>query len=217
MVALAGAGAAQRSGAIDAAPGPSKDGPAPAAGGAPGQAGRVHLANSGGGFFSFLQDLLGVEPPRRAPVPSYRRHIPGPRRLPPAPEVTPLPPVGPPEAVATYRTMCVRLCDGYYWPVSFATSKDNFGRDEQTCRQSCSGSTALYAYPNPGGEVEEMVSLKGEPYRNLSTAFLYRTVYDPGCKCRPHPWEAAAIERHKSYAAGSQSKPRAVAHGARRR
>jgi hypothetical protein len=60
-----------------------------------------------------------------------------------------------------------------------------------------------------------MVSREGQPYRSLSTAFLYRTVYDPGCKCRPHPWEAAAIERHKGYAA--QSPPRAVAQGARPR
>jgi hypothetical protein len=138
--------------------------------------------------------------------------------------VVPMPPPlpGPPpaEAVApTYRTMCVRLCDGYYWPVSFATSMDAFERDEQVCRKSCGATVALYYYPNPGGEADAMVSLAGRPYKDLSTAFLYRSVYDPACKCRPHPWEEAAIERHKSYA--SQSRPRrqtrALVEGARPR
>lgn len=63
--------------------------------------------------------------------------------------------------------MCVRLCDGYYWPVSFATLKESFGRDEQTCLGSCSSSTALYYYHNPGGHVEDMVSLQGMPYKSL--------------------------------------------------
>jgi hypothetical protein len=108
--------------------------------------------------------------------------------------------------------MCVRLCDGYYWPVSFATLKDNFKRDEKICARSCSATAALYYYPNPGGELEEMVSLQGRPYQSLGTAFLHRVTYDASCKCRPHPWEAEAVERHKVYA----SQPRTVAHGPRR-
>jgi hypothetical protein len=135
-----------------------------------------------------------MERPRRAPQPA-------------APEAPPVePPAAKPEEVATFRTMCVRLCDGYYWPVSFATSRDNFARDEQACLKSCSGSAALYYYPNPGGVPDEMVSLEGQPYRSLGTAFVYRTIYDPRCKCRPHPWEPAAIERHKAYAAQSHAR-----------
>ena len=30
---------------------------------------------------------------------------------------------------ATYRTLCVRLCDGYYFPVSFSTLPNHFQRD----------------------------------------------------------------------------------------
>jgi hypothetical protein len=110
--------------------------------------------------------------------------------------------------------MCVRLCDGYYWPVSFATSMDRFGRDAQTCARSCGTPVALYYYPNPGGAPEDMVSLDGQPYRSLGTAFLYRASYDASCKCRAHPWEAAAIERHKGYAKSGEM--RAAARGRRR-
>jgi hypothetical protein len=179
-------------------------------------AGSGAAANNGGGFFSFLEGLLGLPPPRELRRPRRPERPPAARSPSSPPIAAPVPaPPEPPAAVATYRTMCVRLCDGYYWPVSFATPMDAFERDEQACRKSCGATAALYYHPNPGGEVEEMMSRSGKSYKDLSTAFLYRTVYDPGCKCRPHPWEEAAIERHKSYA--SQSRPRSVAHGTRRR
>jgi hypothetical protein len=179
----------------------------------------LRLAQSGGNpFFSFLEGLFGVQPgnePRRSRRMEQPRRPPQPtaREMPPPAAVAP--PVDTPEPVATYRTMCVRLCDGYYWPVSFATTQDNFARDEQACLKSCDASAALYTYPNPGGQAEDMVSLQGEPYKSLGTAFVYRTIYDANCKCRPHPWEAAAIDRHKAYAA--QSPARAVAQGTRSR
>jgi hypothetical protein len=109
----------------------------------------------------------------------------------------------------------VRLCDGYYWPVSFATSRENFARDEKVCTKSCGSRTALYYHSNPGGEAEEMVSLQGVPYKSLSTAFLHRTTYDPDCKCHPHPWEPEAIERHKAYAS-QPTQMRSASTGARR-
>ena len=178
---------------------------------------RVRLANSGGSWpFSFLESLFGLgsqSAPRRSRQPEYRRL---PRSAPPpAPRQDSAPPVaGENAGAATYRTMCVRLCDGYYWPVSFSTVKDHFERDAQTCAKSCSTSVALYYHANPGGESEEMVSLGGQPYKSLGTAFLYRATYNPICKCRAHPWEEATTERHKGYArAGEQ---RAAAHGARR-
>jgi hypothetical protein len=110
--------------------------------------------------------------------------------------------------------MCVRLCDGYYWPVSFATAREGFERDARACAQSCNASAVLYYYPNPGGEVDDMVSLEGRTYKSLGTAFLYRTTYDANCKCRPHPWEAEAAERHKGYAKPTQL--RAAVRGGRR-
>jgi hypothetical protein len=96
----------------------------------------------------------------------------------------------------TYRTLCVRLCDGYFWPISFATTETHFERDANTCRASCNAPAALYFYPNPGGQPEDMVDLAGRPYAALSKAFLYRTRYDAACKCRPHPWEPDAAARH---------------------
>lgn len=104
------------------------------------------------------------------------------------------------QSSTTYRTLCVRLCDGFYWPISFATTREAFGRDAQKCESSCGAPVRLFAYRNPGGTPEDMVDVKGQPYSRLRTAFLYRTEYDAACKCKPDPWEQASLDRHRLYA-----------------
>ena len=103
-------------------------------------------------------------------------------------------------ATGTYRTLCVRLCDGYYFPISFSATRDRLARDAKTCENSCGGQARLFIYSNPGADVEDMVDLRGQPYKQLSTAFLYRTQYVPQCRCKPNPWDAEAQERHRMYA-----------------
>ena len=105
---------------------------------------------------------------------------------------------------ATYRTMCVRLCDGYFWPVSFTATKREFARDSEVCERSCGSPAVLHVYRNPGQEPEDMIGLTGQPYVKLGTAFRYRVSYDSTCKCRPHPWEEASRQQHLSYARSSQ-------------
>ena len=86
-------------------------------------------------------------------------------------------------ADATYRTMCVRLCDGYYFPVSYQTLPSRFGVDQNACSQRCAAPADLYVYRNPGGEVEQMISTRGLPYTELETAFKYRKQVIEGCSC----------------------------------
>jgi hypothetical protein len=86
----------------------------------------------------------------------------------------------------TYRTLCVRACDGYYFPISFATTQDQFGADAHTCASMCPGSeVSLYFHANPGGGPEDMTSLEGALYADLPTAFKYRTSVDSSCTCTP--------------------------------
>lgn len=85
----------------------------------------------------------------------------------------------------TFRTICVRTCDGYYYPISFATSPARFRDDEQTCQRTCpAAQVSLYTYRNPGEDVAQAVSLSGAPYSSLPTAFRYRQQYDKACSCR---------------------------------
>lgn len=86
----------------------------------------------------------------------------------------------------TYRTLCVRSCDGYYFPISFSTTSDRLPDDAQTCAAMCPGAEAeLYYYPNPGGGPEDMISITGIPYSTLPNAFKYRTSLDSSCTCKP--------------------------------
>src|SRR6185312_10996068 len=85
----------------------------------------------------------------------------------------------------TYRTVCVRLCDGYYFPISFATSPDRFQQDAQTCQRECpAAQVQLYTYHNPGEEMNQGVGLDGQPYTALPAAFAYRKQMSPACSCR---------------------------------
>jgi hypothetical protein len=91
----------------------------------------------------------------------------------------------PGEMGGTYRTVCVRTCDGYYFPISFETTPDHFREDEQTCQRMCpAADVSLYTYHNPGEEVAQSVSLNGRLYTELPTAFQYRKAINPACSCR---------------------------------
>ena len=85
----------------------------------------------------------------------------------------------------TYRTVCVRTCDGAYFPISFATVPQRFADDERTCKAECPATdAALYAYRNPGEDMNQAVSTSGAPYTALPNAFRYRQEFTPTCACK---------------------------------
>ena len=86
----------------------------------------------------------------------------------------------------TYRTICVRTCDGFYYPVSYAASPARFPEDEKICRQSCpAAEVQLYSHRNPGEDINQAVSVSSQqPYTSLPNAFRYRTALDQSCSCR---------------------------------
>jgi hypothetical protein len=104
----------------------------------------------------------------------------------PKPPLTPGGPgVGGFSPAASYRTICVRSCDGFYWPISYSANPGRFADDEKVCRQSCpAAEVTLFAYPNPGGDVTQATSISGQPYTSLPNAFRYRQTLDAACSCR---------------------------------
>jgi hypothetical protein len=85
----------------------------------------------------------------------------------------------------TFRTVCVRTCDGFYFPISFATVPSRFPDDEKTCKSLCPASDAtLFSYRNPGEDMNSAVSLGGQPYSSSPNAFRYRTEFNPSCACK---------------------------------
>jgi hypothetical protein len=94
----------------------------------------------------------------------------------------------PPDAGApsgTYRTVCVRACDGGYFPISFATVPGRFADDEKTCKALCPATEAnLYAYRNPGEDMNQAVSISGQTYTSSPNAFKFRSEFNPSCACK---------------------------------
>ncbi len=105
----------------------------------------------------------------------------------------------------TFRTVCVRMCDGFYVPMSFATTRANFQQDQNKCQATCGADARLFFHRNPGGAMEEAVDLSGRTYGRLPNAFRFRKTLVEGCACRPPPWSEAELARHRAYAQGPQS------------
>src|SRR5712675_1995198 len=85
----------------------------------------------------------------------------------------------------TFRTVCVRTCDGAYFPISFATVPARFPDDERTCKALCPAADAtLFSYRNPGEDINQAVSISGQPYASSPNAFRYRQEFNPSCACK---------------------------------
>src|SRR6266436_647606 len=97
---------------------------------------------------------------------------------------------GPPSAdlgpqSGTFRTVCVRSCDGAYFPISFSTVPARFPDDERTCKALCPAAEAnLFTYRNPGEDINQAVSINGQPYASSPNAFRYRQEFNPSCACK---------------------------------
>lgn len=115
---------------------------------------------------------------------------------------------------ATYRTVCVRLCDGYYFPVSFSTLPNHFARDTEACQSKCAAPSELYFYQNPGGSVNQMVSQSTQqPYTSLRTAFRYRKEFVAGCSCKETEYVPQAAGGVASAPNSAANAPQAAAPG----
>ncbi len=85
----------------------------------------------------------------------------------------------------TYRTLCVRTCDGYYFPISFKVTRSKFNTDSMVCLQSCTGGEArLFVHRNPGQELSGAVDLRCNRDVDLDNAFRYRKELVEGCGCK---------------------------------
>jgi hypothetical protein len=86
---------------------------------------------------------------------------------------------------STYRTVCVRTCDGFYFPISYSTVPSKFGDDERTCQRQCpAAEVVLFAHRNPGEDMTQAVSINGRQYTELPNAFRYRREINRSCNCR---------------------------------
>lgn len=93
-----------------------------------------------------------------------------------------------PPLAREFRTLCVRTCDGYFFPMSPASSLGDFDRDQKACEASCPGTDVrLYFHRAVGEKPHDMISsASGVPYSRLPTAYIFKKPEAPrpaGCDC----------------------------------
>ena len=76
--------------------------------------------------------------------------------------------------------VCVRACDGSFFPVSYASPASRAESLQQVCRSLCPNTEVVpYSFPF-GGTIDQAVSTTGEAYGRLPNAHKFEELVRPG-------------------------------------
>lgn len=106
------------------------------------------------------------------------------------------------------RTLCVRLCDGYYFPIEYDAPSSRFDTDATVCQSMYTedGQAELFVQANDD-DAANATSLTGQRYGDQPYAFLYRQDYAPACVAQLHAGMTALARRYFALLP-SQRQPR---------
>lgn len=140
----------------------------------------------------------GAEDRRRALTEAYDRSCGGDAAA--DPTVTmPVDPDAPIQAPAeaprrVAQVLCVRQCDGAYYPLATGVETDRMGDMDRICQAQCPAAESSAYSSRDGGDVAGATTADGAAYESLATAFKFRQGTAPGCSCRaPHQSWADAL------------------------
>jgi len=86
-------------------------------------------------------------------------------------------------ALGGRRLVCVRSCDGFYFPL--ANTPGGRGNADEMCQALCPGAeTAAFAMPGSENGITRAISLKGQPYMAMPTALKFQKSFDGNCSCK---------------------------------
>ncbi len=110
----------------------------------------------------------------------------------------------PMQATGGSRLVCVRACDGYFFPLDNEPQGRATHRD--LCRALCpNAEVSVFRAPRDGG-IEQALSETGQPYMKLANALRFQRGYDPSCSCRkPGESWAQALQKAERMIAHSSS------------
>jgi hypothetical protein len=85
---------------------------------------------------------------------------------------------------SSYKTVCVRTCDGYFFPMANYSSPGRFAQDEALCQRLCpAAETQLFTIP--GDDIRNATNVAGQSYMSLPNALRYRKELVASCTCKP--------------------------------
>jgi hypothetical protein len=88
-----------------------------------------------------------------------------------------------PQRAGGGKAVCVRSCDGYYFPLDIAPGRAHDDGDA-LCQALCPGAKTNVYFMNLGGDIENAVSADGQNYTALPSALRYRQALQPSCACK---------------------------------
>ncbi|MGE3244724.1 MAG: DUF2865 domain-containing protein [Beijerinckiaceae bacterium] len=100
------------------------------------------------------------------------------------------------------RSVCVRLCDGYHFPVGQLENKGDIKAHEAICSGLCPGApTRLYVQSSGSEDISEATSARGhKPYAALPIALRHTVKRDKTCSCKaPDQPYMAMISLRKDF------------------
>jgi len=77
--------------------------------------------------------------------------------------------------------VCVRLCDGYFFPLTGASY--DTASQSAACNSLCPDAPTEVYYKNGSDRIEDSISEKGQPYTALPVSLRYQTTADNTCSC----------------------------------
>lgn len=82
-----------------------------------------------------------------------------------------------------YKTLCVRTCDGYYFPIEYGVSSDRFQADADTCQTLSGGpgQAQLFVMSTDGDVADAQPVSGGQNYSAQPYAYSYRTSLNSVC------------------------------------
>ncbi|WP_294535730.1 DUF2865 domain-containing protein [uncultured Rhodoblastus sp.] len=84
------------------------------------------------------------------------------------------------------QALCVRSCDGGFFPLNFSASSANSDQLLELCKALCPNAEMLLFTRNPGRDISTAVSADGfSTYESLPNALKYASSYDSNCGCKP--------------------------------
>jgi hypothetical protein len=83
------------------------------------------------------------------------------------------------------QAVCVRTCDGGFFPMNFSARGAPQEELEKLCQALCPNAEVKLYTRNPNSTIDTALGADGTPYRDLPNALKFQTSFDPSCACKP--------------------------------
>jgi hypothetical protein len=152
----------------------------------------------------FFEELFGLAPSREADPPALNR----------SPSIRAQPEDSLNETEGSEQgdnhlggalAICVRQCDGGFFPVSYSARRANLEELDTLCKALCPNAEVALYTKSLWGELDSAVSMSGESYGDHPNALKFQKTRVPACGCKPpdKSWAEALADAERILASSN--------------